>query len=369
MIVDGRFARVAIGPPLLNLAGNDYLALSNHPALIAAAVAATQRAGTGAGASRLVCGTAPVHAACERRFAAFKHAEAALLFPTGYAANLGLLSALARPGDRVVQDRLNHASLIDAAQTSGADVRTVAHGHDGHAKAARLLAVHRAASPNARRFVVTDAVFSMDGDAADTPGLLALCDAYDAWLILDEAHGTGVLGPTGAGLAEAAGVADHPRLLASVSTGSKALGGLGGVVTARRVVIDTLVNHARTLIYTTAPPPAQAAALTAAIDVVAAEPERRARLREISLTLRDALAARGWAGVTSGKHVTPIVPLHVGTADAALALADRLEQAGVLAVAIRPPTVPPGTARVRLSLRCDLTDGDLTRVIDAVGRA
>ena len=366
--LDGRFARVGDGPPRLNLAGNDYLALGHHPALITAAVVATKRGGTGAGASRLVCGTAPVHAACERRFAAFKHTEAALLFTSGYAANLGLLSALARPGDLVVQDRLNHASLIDAARASGAKVRTAAHGPDGHAKAARRLAAHRAAAPRARRLVVTDAVFSMDGDAADLPGLLSLCDRHDAWLIVDEAHGTGVLGPTGAGLAEAAGVADHPRLLASVSTGSKALGGLGGVVTARQVVVDTLVNHARTLIYTTAPPPAQAAALVAALDVLAAEPERRARLRTLSIRLRAALAARGWAGLDPGPHVTPIVPLRVGTADAALALADRLEQAGVLAVAIRPPTVPPGTARVRLSLRCDLTDGDLERVIEAVGR-
>ena len=365
----GRFARLADGPPLLNLAGNDYLALCDHPALIDAAVAATQSGGTGAGASRLVCGTTPEHSRCERRFAGFKHAESALLFPTGYAANLGLLGALARPGDLVVQDRLNHASLIDAAAASGATVRTVAHGPRGHAKAARLLADHHAEHPAARRLVVADAVFSMDGDTADPAALLALCEQHDAWLILDEAHATGVLGPTGAGLAEAAGVHAHPRLLATVSTGSKALGGLGGVVCGPQVVIDTLVNHARSLIYTTAPPPAQAAGLTAALGLVAAEPQRRERLRDLSLALRAALADRGWPGVAADQHVTPIVALRVGTADAALTLAQRLESAGVLAVAIRPPTVPPGTARVRLSLRCDLTDDDLSRVVDAIGPA
>lgn len=365
----GRYARVGDGPPQLNLAGNDYLALSEHPQLIRAAVDATHTHGTGSGASRLVCGTTPLHTQCERRFAAFKHTSAALLFPTGYAANLGLLGALARPGDLVIQDRLNHASLIDAAQGTRATVRTVAHGTQGHAKAARLLAEHHAAAPQGRRLLVSDAVFSMDGDTADLPQLLNLCDAHDAWLILDDAHATGVLGPTGAGLAQAAGVHTHPRLLATVSTGSKALGGLGGIVAASQLVIDTLVNHARTLIYTTAPPPAQVAALTAALDVVAAEPHRREQLRDHAHTLRVALTARGWPGLDAGKHPTPIIPLQVGSAQAAQALAHRLEQAGILAVAIRPPTVPPGTARVRLSLRCDLTHADLAQVIDAVGQA
>ncbi len=316
-----------------------------------------------------MCGTTPLHTQCERRFAAFKHTQAALLFPTGYAANLGLLGALARPGDLVVQDRLNHASLIDAAQGTRATVRTVAHGTEGHAKAARLLAEHHTAEPHARRLLVNDSVFSMDGDTADLGQLLNLCDAHDAWLILDDAHATGVLGSTGAGLAQAAGLHTHPRLLATVSTGSKALGGLGGVVAASQAVIDTLVNHARTLIYTTAPPPAQVAALTAALDVVAAEPQRREQLRSNALALRAALTKHGWAGLDAGEHPTAILPLHVGSAKAALALAQRLEDAGILAVAIRPPTVPPGTARVRLSLRCDLTHADLTQVIDAVGRA
>jgi len=364
---DGRFVVMADGRRLLNLAGNDYLGLSQHPALVEAAIAATQTHGTGAGASRLVSGTSPLHTEVEARFAAFKHAEAALLFVSGYTANLGLLSAVARPGDLIVQDRLNHASLIDAARQSGAAVRTVPHGAAGHAKTARLLAAHAGAAPTRRRFLVTDSVFSMDGDAADLPALLALAERHDAHLIVDEAHATGVLGAAGAGLVEAQGVSRHPRLLAAVSTASKALGGLGGVVTGSRVLIDTLVNHARTLIYTTAPPPAQAAALEAALGVIDDEPRRRERLARISSTLRDALAARGWPDVLPGPYDTPIVPLRIDDTDAAVALADRLEADGVLAVAIRPPTVPPGTARVRLGLRWDLTDDEVVRVVDAVG--
>ena len=365
---DGRFVTLADGRRLLNLAGNDYLGLAQHPALIAAAVEATTRSGVGSGASRLVSGTTPLHAEVEARFAAFKHAEAALLFATGYTANLGLLTAVAGPGDLIVQDRLNHASLIDAARQSGATVRTMPHGAAGRAKAARLLAAHATASRNARRFLVTDSVFSMDGDTADLPSLLELADRQNAHVIVDEAHATGVLGTTGGGLVEAQGVGTHRRLLAVVSTASKALGGLGGVVTGPRVLIDTLINRARPFIYTTAPPPAQVAALGAALDVVAREPARRERLAEVSTTLRTALTTRGWPNLLSGLHPTPIVPLHVGDSDAALDLARRLDAAGVLAVAIRPPTVPPGTARVRLGLRCDLTDAEVTRVIDAVGR-
>ena len=368
---DGRFVTLADGRRLLNLAGNDYLGLAQHPALVAAAVEATTQYGVGSGASRLVSGTTPLHAEVEARFAAFKHAEAALMFVSGYTANLGLLAAVAGPGDLIVQDRLNHASLIDAARQSGATVRTVPHGAAGHAKAARLLAAHAAASQNARqnarRFLVTDSVFSMDGDTADLPSLLALADDHDTQLIVDEAHATGVLGATGGGLVEAQGVGAHTRLLAVVSTASKALGGLGGIVTGSQILIDTLINRARPFIYTTAPPPAQVAALGAALGVVAQDPARRDRLAEISTTLRTALTARGWPDVLPGGHPTPIVPLHVGDSDAALALAERLDAAGVLAVAIRPPTVPSGTARVRLGLRCDLTDAEVTRVIDAVG--
>lgn len=354
------------GKKLLNLAGNDYLALAGHPKLIAAAVAATQRYGTGSGASRLVTGHLDLHARVEAEFAAFKHAEAALLFPTGYAANLGVLTALAEPGDLVCQDKLNHASLIDAARMCAAEVRTYPHLELN--KLERLLADHQnkfpGAGAGAQRFVVTDAVFSMDGDAADLPALCALAERYDAVLVVDEAHGTGVLGDDGSGLAALRGVAG--RVPVTVSTASKALGGLGGIVTGSRALIDTLVNRARPMIYSTAVPPAQAAAIGAAVEVVREEPERRQRLAALGETLRERLRDAGWPGL-SHPVPTPIVPLRVGGVEAALALQERLKEQGILAVAIRPPTVPPGTARVRLSLRCDLTDGHVEQIVAAAG--
>ena len=354
----GRHVEVG-GRTLLNLAGNDYLGLADHPVLKQAAAEAVGRFGVGSGASRLVTGHLAPHAECEAAFATFKHAEAALLFCTGYTANLAVLTALAGPDDLVCQDRLNHASLIDAARFSGATVRTYPHGN--RVKLERLLA---GASTYRRRFIVTDSVFSMDGDVADLPTLCDLADRHDATLIVDEAHGTGVLGATGAGLIEHQGVVG--RVPVVVSTASKALGGLGGIVTASRPVIETLQNHARSFIYSTAPPPAQAAAITAALGVLRDEPWRRDRLAELSRRVRTSLSAAGWPHLDTDVP-TPIVPLHVGDNDAALALAAHLETRGILAVAIRPPTVPPNTARVRLSLRADLTDDDVDHLLANIG--
>ncbi|MEM1099460.1 MAG: 8-amino-7-oxononanoate synthase [Planctomycetota bacterium] len=341
---------------LINLAGNDYLGLATEPRLRDAAVADTTTYGTGSAASRLITGTLPPHAALERRFAAFKHAEAALLFPTGTMANLGVLTTLARPGDLIVQDKLNHACLIDGARYSGATVRTFPHRH--YDKLERLL--QNRAEPFARTFITTDAVFSMDGTAADLPRLLELAERYEATLIVDEAHGTGILGETGSGLAEHQGVAG--QIPVTVSTASKALGSLGGVVTAASPVIDELINHARTFIYTTSPPASVPASIDAALDVIRDEPQRRGRLAEIIRHVRDGLRGAGW---DLGDDPTPIVPQTVGTNEAALVLADELQQAGFLAVAIRPPTVPPGSARVRLSLRADLTDPECDALIRA----
>jgi len=356
------------GKRLINLAGNDYLGLSNHPRLIAAAVEAVQQYGVGAGASRLVTGTLDLHMEAERRFAAFKHAERALLLPTGYMANLAVLGSLARKGDLVCLDKLNHASLIDAARASDAAVRTYPHLTTG--KLDRLLGEHRAAAPDRRRFIVTDSVFSMDGDCANLPTLCDLADEHDTVLVVDEAHATGVLGATGSGLAEQQVVAGRVYSCGAggvvVSTASKALGGLGGVVTGSAAVVETLINHARPAIYTTAIPPAQAAALTASLGVVADEPGRRARLAELCRRARTALAEAGWV-LPETSVPTPILPLVVGTAERAVALADRLRDAGLLAVPIRPPTVAPGSARVRLTLRADLTDAELGHALNAVG--
>ncbi|MFW6060332.1 MAG: aminotransferase class I/II-fold pyridoxal phosphate-dependent enzyme, partial [Phycisphaeraceae bacterium] len=318
--------------------------------------------------------------------ATFKHAPAALLLPTGYMANLAVLTALAGPGDLVCLDKLNHASLIDAARATGATVRTFPHLH--YARLERLLArcdeaTRLAASPPRppRRFIVTDTIFSMDGDAADLPALCDLADQYDATLIVDEAHATGVLGDTGAGLCEAQHVTHRVPIV--VSTASKALGSLGGIVTASQPVIDTLINRARPLIYTTAVPPAQAAAIGAALEVIRDEPWRRQRLAQMSQQLRTDLLNDGWTLSPTDSAITednrqsaignrqspaPIIPLIVQTPERALHLADHLQRAGFLAVAIRPPTVPPNTARVRLSLRADLTDDDLAQLRTALAR-
>jgi len=355
------------GKKLLNLAGNDSLGLSQHPRVKQAAIDAIEREGTGAGASRLVTGTLPIHSKVEREFAAFKHAPAALLFSTGYMANLAVLGALAGKGDLICQDRLNHASLIDAARISRATVRTFPHLKTE--KLARLLGDHHSASPRQRRFIVTDSIFSMDGDCANLPVLCDLAERYEAVLVIDEAHATGVLGPSGAGLAEQQGVGE--LLYASgaggivISTASKALGGLGGIVTASQAVIDFLVNTGRPMMYTTAPPPAQVATLTAALEVVRDEPERRERLLEISNRVRAMVCDLGWPIPESGT-VTPIIPLIIGAAGDAVALSKRLELAGFLGIAIRPPTVPEGQSRVRLSLRWDLTDEEIGRLIQAL---
>ena len=368
----GRLIRVG-GRDLLNLSGNDYLALSDHPRLKAAAIDAIERSGTGSGSSRLVTGTLEWHEKVEAEFAVFKHAPAALILPTGYMANLAVLTALARRGDLICIDKLCHASLIDAAYASGATVRVYPHGDMG--KLERLLSRANLrhentplSTPHApRRFIVTDSVFSMDGDAADLPALCDLAQCYDATTIVDEAHGTGVLGDGGTGLCEAQGVTERVDVV--VSTASKALGGLGGIVTASQAVIDTLVNRARSLIYTTAVPPAQVAAIGEAVRVVRDEPWRRQRLAELAERLSVALSDTGLLppAKTQGiNRVTPIFPLMTGTSQAALTLAQRLREQGVMAVAIRPPTVPKGAARVRLSLRADLTDDDLARVIAAI---
>lgn len=349
---------VAASDAHIDLSDNDYLRLRRHPHLIEAAQRAAAREGVGSGSSRLVSGTTPAHAALEARFARFKGTESALLFPTGYMANVAVLSALAQPGDLVVLDKFCHASLIDGARLAaaqGAAMRTFPHG--ALPRLADLLRAHHRESPRSARFIVTDSVFSMDGDVADLSRLAELRDAFDAALIVDEAHATGVLGPTGAG-ADANHLADI-----TISTASKALGALGGLVTGPRLVIDWLVNAARPFIFTTAAPPPQIAAIDAALDLVEREPQRRRRLSDLVRNVRAGLRA---AGVEVRSDPTPIIPIVVGVAERAVALADFLRARGIEAPAIRPPTVAPSTARVRLSLHCELSDEDVQRLCRAV---
>ena len=375
----GRMVERADGRVLVNLSSNDYLGLATHPAVVSAVRAAASEHGVGSGASRLVVGDLALHRRAERAVAELKGAQAALLLPTGYMANLAVFGALAGPGDRVLLDRLCHASLIDAARASGAAVRRYPHLDLKRLEAMLERGYKRKTvsdTVSRRTFIVTDSVFSMDGDVADLPALCELSRRHDAVLVVDEAHGTGVLGERGGGLAEAQGVHD---IAVCVTTASKALGSLGGLVTGSATLIEAMVNLARPFIYTTAAPPTQAAGIEAAVRVIQDEPERRRWLLDMSAHVRRELTAMGWplpgyAGHPAGSSPapaptrlpTPIIPLITGDASSALALADHLERAGLLAVAIRPPTVPPGTARVRLSLRADLEDEDVQRLLRAV---
>lgn len=340
---------------LLNFSGNDYLALASHPKIKLAAQKAIEQHGVGSGASKLVTGHTHQTQDLERQFAKFKHAEAALLFPTGYMANLGVLTTLANEQDVICIDKLTHASLIDAAGASNATLRVYPHGH--LEKLERLLDRH---ADFRRRFIVTDSVFSMDGDVANLPQICNLAQKYDAITVIDEAHGTGVLGASGAGLCEYQKIQDQADIV--ISTASKALGSLGGIVTAKKIVIDTLVNAARSLIYTTAPPPSQVASIAAALDVIQAEPWRRERLFEISKRVRNAVVKMGFE-LPHCEVVTPIIPLMTQSAESAVELGDYMNAHGIHAPAIRPPTVAPNASRVRLSLRCDLEDEQIENLI------
>src|SRR5512144_1363328 len=327
------------GRPLVNLCSNDYLGLAGDARLRAAAAAAAEREGAGAGAARLVAGDLPVHGALEARLASFKGTEAALLFNSGYHANAGVPAALVGRGDAIFSDVLNHASIIDGCLLSRAEL--VRYRHLAVAQLADLLARTKAR----RKLVVTDAVFGMDGDAAPLREIAELCDRHGAMLYVDEAHSAGVLGPTGAGLAEAMGVAD--RVDVQMGTLGKALGAFGAYVAGERRLVELLVSKARTFVFTTALPPAACGAALAALDVVAGEPARRERLGALAARMKEGLARLGF---DVARVVAPIFPVVLGTEERALAAARALRERGFFVRAIRPPTVPRGTSRLRVSL-------------------
>jgi 8-amino-7-oxononanoate synthase len=332
-------AGVLDGHQVVSFASNDYLGLAAHPAVAAAAGEAIARWGTGATASRLVVGTRPVHDALEAELAAWKGTEAALVLPTGYHANLSVLATVAGPGVTVVSDELNHASIIDGCRLSRAEVRIARHRDVDHVEA--LLA----GAPG-RALVVTDAVFSMDGDEAPVVGLAEVCAHRGALLVLDEAHA--VLGP------EVAADLDGVDLL-RIGTLSKALGSLGGWVAGSRRWIDLLVNRARPFIFTTGLPPADAAAALAAIEVV----------RSVEgAVLLDRLRAH--VDRVRPGHPSPIVPVILGSEQAALAASEHLLDGGLHVPAIRPPTVAPGTSRLRVALSAAHTDHDVDRLAVAL---
>ncbi len=347
--VDGLYVERQ-GKRLLSFSCNDYLGLTHHPALKAAARAAIDEYGTGAGASRLVTGNYPLLTRLEERLAALKGAEAACVFSSGYMANVGIVPSLAGPDDLILIDELAHACLWAGAQLSRATLRVFRHNDSGHVR--EILAAERARHPCA--MLLTDGVFSMDGDLAPLDRLSWLCGEYDVWLMTDDAHGLGVVGGGRGAAHEFAGV----QVPLQMGTLSKAAGSLGGYLCASRAVIDLIKTRARTLIFSTGLPPASAAAALAALDIIESEPERVAAPRRN--------AQRFTAALNLAAAQSAIVPIVIGEADRALAAARALEAQGFLAVAIRPPTVPAGTARLRFAFTALHPADDVDRAAAAV---
>lgn len=343
------------GRELIAFCSNDYLGLANDPRLVEALQRGAARWGTGSGAAHLVTGHSAAHHALEEELAAFARRPRALLFSTGYKANLGVVSALVGRGDTVLEDRLNHASLLDGGLLSRARLRRYPHA-DAAALAARL------AVAKGERLVATDGVFSMDGDLAPLPALSAACHRRGAWLMVDDAHGLGVLGEGGRGTLAQFGLdADDVPIL--MGTLGKALGTFGAFVSGSHDLIETLIQAARPYVYTTAAPPAVAEATRAALRIAQAEEWRREHLRALVHRFRAGAAS---AGLPLADSQTPIQPVVLGDAARALRWGAALEAQGLLVTAIRPPTVPPGGARLRVTFSAAHTEAQVDRLLEAL---
>jgi glycine C-acetyltransferase/8-amino-7-oxononanoate synthase len=349
------------GKPVLLLCSNNYLGLADHPRVREAAADAAMRWGVGAGASRLVSGTMTIHGRLEERLAAFKGSEACLLFGSGYLANLGVIGALAASGDTVFSDELNHASIVDGCRLSRAEVVVYRHRDVEHLEwSLRKHAGGR--EGQARRLIVTDSVFSMDGDVAPLAALVELAQDYGARIVVDEAHAVGNLGPGGRGAVAEAGLEDEIDVV--VGTLGKALGSYGAYACASTEMVRYLINTARSLIFSTAPAPPAVAGALAALELVRERPHRVQRLRSNARVLRRALAAEGFPVADSEMQ---IVPLIVGEESAAMRLCQDAIERGVFAQAIRPPTVPAGTSRLRLTAMASHTPAELRRAAAVFG--
>lgn len=339
------------GRRLLSFCSNDYLNLTQHPAIKQAAKAAIDRYGAGAGASRLITGSHPLYAELEERLARLKGAEAACVFGSGYLANTGIIPALVGKGDLIVADALAHSCIRTGTTLSGAEIKLFRHNDVDHAR--ELLAAHRGAHPHA--LLVTEGVFSMDGDLAPLHELADLAQRYDAWLMTDDAHGIGVLGR---GRGSTFSGHDVPHVPLQMGTLSKAIGSYGGYLCASRSVIDLMQNRARTLIYSTGLPPAAVAASIAALDLIESDPDYAA------LPLQK---AKHFTALTNLPQATsPIVPLLIGDEDRTMASAKLLEDEGFLVIGIRPPTVPAGTARLRFTFSAAHENRDIERLAAVV---
>ncbi|MDX6595297.1 MAG: 8-amino-7-oxononanoate synthase, partial [Solirubrobacterales bacterium] len=344
------------GRPVLLLCSNNYLGLADHPKVRGAAAEAAMRWGAGAGASRLISGTMEPHRRLEAELAEFKGYEAALLFGSGYLANTGVIPALAGRGEVVFSDELNHASIVDGCRLSRAETFVYRHGDLDHLAWGLREAGERAS------LIVSDGVFSMDGDVAPLPELLELARRHRCRLTIDEAHATGAVGPGGRGSVAAAGLSGEVDVV--VGTLGKALGSYGAYACASAETIDYLVNTARPFIFSTAPPPPSVAAATAALDLVS--PQRVERLRDNASRFRAALAAEG---LDAGSSQTQIVPIEVGDAGRTMELCERALERGVFAQGIRPPTVPEGSSRLRFTVMATHRVGELERAAKLVGGA
>lgn len=350
------------GRPVILLCSNDYLGLAVHPLVTQAAIRAIEQYGAGSGASRLICGTLPPHRRLESALASFKRTESALVFGSGYLANIGVLPSLIGRDGLILADRLCHASLIDGCRLSGADFRIFRHCDSMHVES--LL---KRRTPNRPTLIVTDGLFSMDGDLAPLTELASLAERYDAILYVDDAHGTGIMGATGRGTLEELGVED--KIPFHMGTLGKAFGSSGAYVVGSRETTEYLLNTARPFIFATAPPPSTAAAALASLDVLQQEPERRARLWANRHYLFHGLQRLGFRLTAT---VSPILPILVGDASRALSFAEQMLAHGVYAPAIRPPTVPNNTSRIRVTVTSEHTTSQLDealRVFEVAGRA
>jgi 8-amino-7-oxononanoate synthase len=346
------------GRPVLLLCSNNYLGLADHPRVREAAAEAAMRYGAGAGASRLVSGNMRIHRRLEERLADFKGYRSALLFGSGYLANTGVVQALARPGEVVFSDALNHASIVDGCRLAGAETFVYDHADMDH------LAWGLREAEGRGSLIVTDGVFSMDGDVAPLERIVELARTYDARVMVDDAHGTGTIGPDGRGSVAAAGLEDEVDVL--VGTLGKSLGSYGAYVCCDKSMAKYLVNTARTLIFSTALAPPQVAAAMAALELLREEPRRVERLQRNARVLREGLSEEG---LPAGSGDTPIVPVIVGAADDAVTASERALERGVFAQAIRPPTVPEGSSRMRLTVMASHTKTELREAAKIVAKA
>ena len=359
--VEGKPGRMIAleGREVLQFASNDYLGLAGEPFMAEAAARAARDYGSGSGASRLICGSQSPHVRLEEALAAFKQCEAALTFSTGHATALGVIPALAGRGDVVILDKLAHACLVDGARLSGAALRVFRHNDLAQLESHLHWAGRK--HPGARVWVVTESVFSMDGDLAPLREIVELKERHGAWLMLDEAHAVGLMGPKGSGLVEVLGL--HGRVEVQMGTLGKALGAGGGYIAGSRVLVDYLVNRCRSFLFSTAPPPAQAAAALAALEWLPG-PEGMARRQRLE-GLRESVA-REMAGLPIQPPPAAIVPIHAGSERRALDWAAACREAGILIPAIRYPTVARGAARLRLTLNACHRDEDLRRAAEVL---